>query len=92
LQTSKSPGSGFGTGLARLISALDTDLDWLREHTRLLQRASEWEAAGRAESRLLFGDSIAAAKAWFEPNGQRARPCTSASRHTVGQSSHVRPF
>ena len=60
----KSPGSGFGDGLARLVSALNSDLDWLREHTRLLQRASEWDAAGRAESRLLFGDSIAAAKGW----------------------------
>ena len=58
------PGSGFGTGLARLVCALDTDLDWLREHTRLLQRASEWDSAGRTESRLLFGDSIAEAKAW----------------------------
>ena len=46
------------------MSALDTDLDWLREHTRLLQRASEWDSAGRTESRLLFGDSIAEAKAW----------------------------
>jgi hypothetical protein len=58
------PGSGFGTGLARLVTALNTDLNWLREHTRLLQRATEWEAAGRAQSRLLFGDSIADAKAW----------------------------
>jgi WD40 repeat protein len=60
----KFPDSGFGTGLARLVSALNSDLDWLREHTRLLERASEWDAADRAESRLLFGDSIAAAKAW----------------------------
>src|ERR1700722_1040163 len=29
----KSPGSGFGTGLVGLASALNTDLDWLREHT-----------------------------------------------------------
>jgi len=27
----------------RLASALNTDLDWLREHTRYLQRATEWE-------------------------------------------------
>src|SRR5271170_5283019 len=37
----KSPGSGFGTGLARLVDALNSDLDWLREHTRHLQRATE---------------------------------------------------
>ncbi len=60
----KQPGSGFGTGLVRLVEALDTDVEWLREHTRLLQRASEWEAGGRDESRLLFGDSIEAAKVW----------------------------
>lgn len=59
-----SPGSGFGTGLVRLVKALDTDLDWLREHTRLLQRASEWEAGGRPANRLLTGDLIGAAKSW----------------------------
>jgi hypothetical protein len=62
----RSPGSGFGTGLVRLVSALNTDVEWLHEHTRLLQRASEWQAAGRAESRLLFGDSIVEAKTWAE--------------------------
>jgi hypothetical protein len=61
---SKSPGSGFGNGLRRLVTALNTDLDWLREHTRLLQRASEWVAGGRATSRLLSGSDISAAKAW----------------------------
>jgi hypothetical protein len=29
-----APGSGFGTGLAKLVAALNTDFDWLREHTR----------------------------------------------------------
>src|SRR5262245_53130482 len=60
----RSPGSGFGSGLAMLVAALNTDLDWLREHTRLLQRASEWQAGGRATNRMLSGDDIAAAKAW----------------------------
>jgi hypothetical protein len=60
----KSPGSGFGTGLTRLVAALNTDLDWLREHTRLLQRATEWEAGGRPANRLLSGNDIAEAKAW----------------------------
>ena len=60
----KAPGSGFGTGQVRLLAALNTDLDWLREHTRLLQRASEWEVGGRPENRLLSGTDIAAAKNW----------------------------
>ena len=58
------PGSGFGVGLVGLASALNTDLDWLREHTRTLQRAAEWDAGGRPVNRLLSGPDIASAKAW----------------------------
>lgn len=60
----KVPGSGFGTGLASLTAALNTDFDWLREHTRYLQRATEWNAGGRPTNRLLSGSDIAEAKAW----------------------------
>jgi len=60
----KFPGSGFGTGLVELVSALNTDLDWLSEHTRYLQRATEWDAGGRPTNRLLSGPDIAAAKTW----------------------------
>src|SRR5262249_21949099 len=60
----KVPGSGFGTGLANLVAALKTDFDWLREHTRYLQRATEWDKGGRPANRLLSGDDIAEAKAW----------------------------
>src|SRR6516165_5155750 len=60
----KVPGSGFGTGLAGLVAALNTDFDWLREHTRYLQRAMEWDAAGRQTDRLLSGDDIAEARTW----------------------------
>jgi TPR repeat protein len=44
--------------------ALNTDFDWLREHTRYLQRATEWDRGGRPANRLLSGDDIAEAKAW----------------------------
>jgi hypothetical protein len=60
----KSPGSGFGSGQAHLIQALTTDLEWLREHTRLILRATEWEVGGRVDSRLLSGSDIVAAKTW----------------------------
>jgi len=60
----KVPGSGFGSGLASLVTALNTDFDWLRDHTRYLQRAIEWDRGGRPANRLLSGDDIAEAKAW----------------------------
>jgi len=60
----KSDGPGFGSGLALLVKALNTDLDWLREHTRYLQRATEWDTGSRSASRLLSGPDIVSAKAW----------------------------
>src|SRR5262245_11292265 len=60
----KASDSGFGTGLASLVAALNTDFDWLRDHTRYLQRATEWDRGGRPANRLLSGDDIAEAKAW----------------------------
>ena len=59
-----APGSGFGSGLAKLSAALNTDFDWLREHTRYLQRATEWNRGDRPVNRLLSGDDITEAKAW----------------------------
>jgi WD40 repeat protein len=58
------PSSGFGSGLASLIAALNTDFDWLRQHTRYLQRALEWDAGDRQANRLLSGTDIVEAKAW----------------------------
>jgi hypothetical protein len=54
----------FIGALRGLQRALDTDLDWLREHTRLMARATEWELAGRTESRLLRGADVDAARRW----------------------------
>ena len=45
-------------------AALNTDIGWLREHTRLLARALEWENASRVENRMLTGVDIASAKDW----------------------------
>src|SRR5208283_3858281 len=49
-------GRSFMTGLLALISALGTNLDWLRDHTQLLSRAIDWERGGRIENRLMSGN------------------------------------
>ena len=58
------PGSGFGVGLAELVKALNTDLDWLREHTDYLRQANNWDEGSRPANRLLSGGDIDEAKAW----------------------------
>ena len=60
----RSPGSGFGSGLAALVAALKTDLGWIRQQTRLQERATDWIAGNRPASRLLSGSDITEAKTW----------------------------
>jgi protein-disulfide isomerase len=57
-------GHSFMAGLRALSRALESDIDWLRQQTRLLARAMEWDSGGRPENRLLFGQDIEDAKAW----------------------------
>jgi hypothetical protein len=68
----KVPVSGWGSGLAALVAALNTDFEWVREHTRYLQRAIEWDASGRPVNRLLSGNDIREAKTWAGHRPQSA--------------------
>jgi TIR domain len=71
------PGSGFGKGLVELASALNTDSDWLREHTRYLRLAKEWEEVGKpSDRRLLSAADIALAKAWADNRPPKASEIT----------------
>ncbi len=54
----------FDESFESLIEALDTDLEWVRAHTRLLTRAKEWESEGRDGSLLLRGKDLETAEAW----------------------------
>jgi len=45
-----------------VVSALRTDLEWVRTHTRLLVRAIEWQERGRDESLTLGSRDLAAAE------------------------------
>jgi WD40 repeat protein len=49
----------------RVVKALDTDLVWEREHSRLTVRALEWERSGRDRSFLLRGADLRSAEAWM---------------------------
>lgn len=48
----------------RVIAAIETDLEWQRQHTRLTVRALEWDAGGHS-SYLLRGPDLAAAERWL---------------------------
>jgi WD40 repeat protein len=64
----------FEQTLSRLLEALNTDLDWVRDHSRLLVRAAEWERHASDESYLLRGADLDAAQAWLAGAAAGKRP------------------
>lgn len=59
------PEFGFEPTFQRLITAIDTDLEWVRQHTRLLAKARDWESNKRNESFLLRGMDLQDALKWL---------------------------
>src|SRR6266446_2217678 len=57
-----------------LINALDTDLEWVRGHTRLLTRAIEWESKGKNKSFVLRGDDLRTAERWLAEASTNKEP------------------
>ncbi|MDX2308290.1 MAG: TIR domain-containing protein [Hyphomicrobium sp.] len=74
------PDSGFGDGLAKLDSALKSDLGWLREHRALLLQAEAWLARNREPDRLLRGGPLAAAERWAASRPLTAPDLTETQR------------
>lgn len=59
-------GRAFMSGLRGLVQALEDDLEWIEEHSRLASRARDWEDGGRPINRLMSGPDIASAKRLVE--------------------------
>ena len=55
----------FGVNFELLIEALSTDLSYVREQTRLLTRAIEWDENNRRRSNILRGPELIAAEGWL---------------------------
>lgn len=65
----------FENTIPALVAAINTDLEWVRQHTRLLQRAREWEQKKRNAGFLLYGGDLEDAERWMteataKPNRQ----------------------
>jgi protein-disulfide isomerase len=76
----------FVAALRALGRALESDIDWLREHTRLLARAMEWNRGGRSENRLLSGRDIDEAKQWVARRPKDAPEPTTLHLDFIRQS------
>ncbi len=76
----------FEDAFGKLREALDTDLDWVRQHTRLGEQALDWLARNKAKSQLLFGRSLADAETWSAKRPDSASPPTALQLEYIAAS------
>ena len=55
----------FNATIPKLIDAIQTDLGWVQQHTRILQRGMEWVQKNRNKSYLLQGSDLEDGERWM---------------------------
>jgi WD40 repeat protein len=77
----------FGPSLEALSVALRTDLDWIREHTRLGELSLRWQGRGRIDALLLRGEELVGAKDWLNQQPPYAPEPTDLLLEFISESS-----
>lgn len=80
------PDGDFESQMQQLTVALDTDIQHVRQHTRLLVQALEWQQNQRNWSFLLFGEEIAASEAWLAASADKEPAPTDLQREYIAAS------
>lgn len=63
--------SQFEAAFKTLTETLDTDFEYVRDHTRLQVRAREWERNNREQGFLLSGEALMEAERWLAGAGEK---------------------
>jgi WD40 repeat protein len=79
-------GDDRALGINRLIDALETDLEWRDQHTRLAGRAREWLDADRDHSYLLRGADLREAERWLTRQGGHRQAPTREHAEYIARS------
>ncbi len=79
----------FDDAFKLLIKSLETDLNHVRFHTRLLVRARDWEDKGRGDSLALRGDDLREAEAWLKQNAHKSPEPTDLQREFIQTSRRL---
>lgn len=80
----------FEEAFQALLRIVDTDLSYVKAHTRYLTRAKEWERESQREDLLLFGKEIDIAETWL----QQAQAYTLSHENDTGEITNppLRPI
>ncbi|KAM3106412.1 TIR domain-containing protein, partial [Phormidesmis sp. 146-33] len=79
----------FEPAFARLVKAIDTDLEHTRSHTRLLVKAIEWNKRGRDDSFLLRKIDLTDAEYWLTASTEKEPIPTELHRNYITTSRKV---
>ncbi len=66
----RSRKDDFKATIPQLVSAIQTDLGWVQQHTRLLERSIEWERKNKNNSYLLQGEDLEDGEKWMTESTQ----------------------
>lgn len=95
----KQANKEFQRAFDILLKAIETDLDWVKEHTRLQVRALEWINSQRNGSLALRGSELETAEHWLSSSGEKEPKPTSeqtefilASRQNATHQLRTRTF
>ena len=84
-------GDDFETGITELLRVMDTDLDWVKAHTRLTVRAVEWEDQERDDSFVLRGSDLRAAEPMLTESDKKPELTSLQTQYIVAsQQSAIR--
>lgn len=78
----------FDQGLAQLRAAVQTDIGWVREHTRLGELARRWVDDGRRAGDMLRGPALDLAERWLSLQPRQAPAATDFHRDFISASRH----
>ena len=78
--------AGREAALDQLVEALETDIEWIREHTRLGELAHHWDAHGRPAADLLRRRALDEAERWLTQRPNSARSPTNLHQEYIQAS------
>lgn len=79
----------FDTAFDNLLTTINTDFGYLRQHTRLLVRAREWESRGWDNSTLLTGAELSEAQEWLHDAKTSSPPPSELHTRFIRNSERI---
>jgi len=77
-------------GVGVLSAAIEADIGWIREHTRLGELAGRWKGQGRVTGKLLRGRELSEAERWLRAQPRSAPSPTELHRSFIVASQQGR--